>query len=286
MGCLGVSVSASATFWAWNQSVKSSHKLVLLSLANCHNDSTGQCNPSIKYISDQTGLNRKTVLSSLSALEEMDLIIPRKSSGSSNSYRLNTSAEIGTTSVGLTSTKNGTAAAHKTSTKSGTSTKNGPVPKTDKTSTKNGTGVVPNLGHEPKKNLKEPYKYENRTIKLIESDYDRIVSTYPNLSFPEELDQLDLELSGEKKWFMALNAKLNYRNKQARASHGTHNQPDKPRSPAERFRARREAEQRNHGPALGANDGDLRPQVGEQLRSGTYGRVGALIDGDYTSNDG
>lgn len=154
-------MSASATFWAWNQVVKSSQKLVLLALANCHNDSTGQCNPSIKYISDQTGLNRKTVLSSLSALEEMGLIIPRKSSGSSNSYNLNTSPEIGTGSVDKYSTKNGTASVEITSTKTGTSTENGPVPNSDKTSTKNGTNQYQNRDtnlKETKKNLKDIYR--------------------------------------------------------------------------------------------------------------------------------
>ena len=266
-------MSAMATFWAWNQDVKSSQKLVLLSLANCHNDSTGQCNPSITYISDQTGLNRKTIIQALSDLEKSGHIIQQKNTGSSNKYRLNTSTEIGT------------ATDEKTSTELGTSTEIEPVPKTDKTSTKNGTTPVPKTVHEPKKNLKEPYKYENRTIKLSESDYDRIVQTYPLLTFPLELDQLDLELTGKKDWFMTMNAKLNYRNKQERAGNAKHQQPDKPRSPADRLRAKRQAEQRNHGSSLDSDAGDLRPQVGEQLRDGTDRGMGQVIDGTFSRHD-
>lgn len=140
-------MSAEATFWAWQQRVKSTHKLVLLSLANCHNEANGQCNPSVAYIASATGLDRKTVMSAMSQMENMGLILRIKSTGSSTNYRL---------SLGqITSTKNGTATEEKTSTENGTSPKNGPVPKTDKTSTKNGTGPVPKTGPKSKKNLKE-----------------------------------------------------------------------------------------------------------------------------------
>ena len=129
-------MSAEATFWAWQQGVKSTHKLVLLSLANCHNEANGQCNPSVLYIANATGLDRKTVMTAMSQLEDLGLIVRIKSTGSSTNYTLN---------LGFI-----------TSTKNGTGTKNGPVPKTDKTSTKNGTRPVPKTVPKSKKNLKEP----------------------------------------------------------------------------------------------------------------------------------
>ena len=134
-------MSAEATFWAWQQRVKSSHKLVLLSLANCHNEASGQCNPSIAYVAEATGLNRKTVISAIAELEESGLLLRVKSTGSSNQFTLNLGC--------LTSTKNGT------------SPKNGPGPKTDKTSTKNGPGGGPKTDHKSKRNLKEPKNISN-----------------------------------------------------------------------------------------------------------------------------
>lgn len=128
-------MSAAATFWAWKQQVTSTQKLALLALANCHNDATGQCNPSIAYIAGTTGLNRKTVLKALHEIESAGLIIADKGNGFGNSYTLNTSP------------KNGTG------TEIGTSPKNGIG-----TSPKNGTEPVPKLGHESKKNLKDESK--------------------------------------------------------------------------------------------------------------------------------
>lgn len=69
-------MSAEATFWAWDQAIKpASAKLVLLCLANCHNDSTGQCNPSLGRIAEMTGLNIKTVPDAISKLENSGLIV-------------------------------------------------------------------------------------------------------------------------------------------------------------------------------------------------------------------
>ncbi|WP_444900588.1 helix-turn-helix domain-containing protein [Microbulbifer sp. VAAC004] len=70
-----------------------------MSLANCHNESSGQCNPSIAYIAQATGLNRKTVITAMEQLEEPILIIRVKSNGSSNQFTLNFGQ--------ITSTKNG-----------------------------------------------------------------------------------------------------------------------------------------------------------------------------------
>lgn len=59
------------------------------------------------------------------------------------------------------------------------------------------------------------YAYEGETIKLNERDFLKMLDLYQNLDLRVELDQLDMEIRGEKKWFMTLNAKLNYRNKNA-----------------------------------------------------------------------
>ena len=129
-------MSAKATFWAWSlRNLTSSQKLVLLCLSDNHNEDTNRCDPSVNYIADKTGLDRKTVMQSLSSLEGLGLISIDKRAGTSSSFSL------------------------KASTKNGTSTKFTPVPKTDATSTKNGQGPVPNLGYksktESKKNLKQ-----------------------------------------------------------------------------------------------------------------------------------
>ncbi len=131
-------MSAKATFWAWEQRVSSSSKLVLLCLADCHNADSGQCNPSVTYISDKTGLNRKTVMIAVQNLFEMGLISVEKHNGTQTNYRIifdATSTEIGTSPEIGTGTKNSTAPVPKTA----------PVP-------------VPNLGHEPISNLKDNLK--------------------------------------------------------------------------------------------------------------------------------
>lgn len=83
-------MSAKATFWAWEQEVPSvQYRCVLLCLADCHNADTGQCNPSIAYISKKTKCDRKTIMKTISAMAESNLISIIKNAGSSNSYRLN-----------------------------------------------------------------------------------------------------------------------------------------------------------------------------------------------------
>lgn len=128
-------MSLDATLWAWKAPVNTAtQRLVLLSLA----DRAGEyhtCFPSISRLVVDTKLNRKTIMSVLDKLEEMNLVQDtgeRKGNGV-KVYRL-----IGV--IGreddLTSTKIGTSGKNGTSTKIGTatSTKNGTA-----TSTKNGT---------------------------------------------------------------------------------------------------------------------------------------------------
>mgnify|MGYP003643347744 FL=1 len=111
-------MSFNAAKWAWDQDLKPSAKFVLLALADCLNERTGRLNPSISAISEKTGQNRKTIISSLSILEGLGLIVKAKTFGTSTSYQLNLdvlcSAENGTGMQKDTSTKNGTRAVPKT----------------------------------------------------------------------------------------------------------------------------------------------------------------------------
>ncbi len=163
-------MSAEATFWAWEQVVTSSQKLALLALANCHNESNGQCNPSISYICRRTHLDRKTVMAALKELEALGVITKKKSSGTSTQYKLNTSTYIGTTPQ-----ESDSDSSPQTSTESGTSTKNNTGPESNtSTSPENDTGAVPKTAHKSKKNLKGNLKYKEIDIsKGLEAAIDR-----------------------------------------------------------------------------------------------------------------
>lgn len=56
---------------------------------------------------------------------------------------------------------------------------------------------------------------------------------------------------------------------------------EKPRSPADRFRARRAAEE-SDGQALGSDAGALRPPLGERVRVRADQELGEIIEGDFT----
>lgn len=89
-------MSAKATFWAWEQrGLSSSQKLVLLCLADNHNGDSGQCNPSVAFVADKTGLNRKTILQAMADLESLGLIVGQKRLGSTTNFRLKTSTYLG-----------------------------------------------------------------------------------------------------------------------------------------------------------------------------------------------
>lgn len=150
--------------------LKSSLRFVLRELADCHNQATHQCNPSIAHISRYTGLDRKTVMNAIAQMEKMNVLAVSKKLGARTDYFLNfnlidlsTSTKSGTGSVDESGTKFGTAENQKGDTNNGTGTKNGtstktttpPVPKT-------GQPPVPKTGHKPiskpKTNLKDKYK--------------------------------------------------------------------------------------------------------------------------------
>lgn len=67
-------MSIRAIAWAWKQEIPGMAKLVLLTLADHHNDETQQCNPRTKRIADKAGLSPRNVHKQLAALKDMGLI--------------------------------------------------------------------------------------------------------------------------------------------------------------------------------------------------------------------
>ena len=194
-------LSAKATFWAWDITLKSSKKLVLLCLADCHNADTNRCDPSIKYICEKTGLDKKTVPNAINDLELEGYLSLKKEHGKSTKYSFNFAQKRVAPKTGLPQKR--------------------VTPKTVDSTPKNGVGVTPKTGYEPITNLEENLKHNNYAvdldvIKLNHTDYEKMEATYPNLNLTDELRQLDFELRGEKKWFVLMNTKLNYRNKNAK----------------------------------------------------------------------
>jgi hypothetical protein len=59
------------------------------------------------------------------------------------------------------------------------------------------------------------YFFDGDKIKITAKDFALLQKRYPNLDLVAELEQLDLELREDKKWWGVMNAKLNYRNKNA-----------------------------------------------------------------------
>lgn len=64
--------------------------------------------------------------------------------------------------------------------------------------------------------------------------------------------------------------------------HGHQRNGERARSPADRYRQKL-AQQESDGKAMAGNAGDLRPQVGEQLRIGANGELGEIIEGHFTA---
>src|SRR5690554_7968241 len=81
-------MSFNAQSKAWNIELKSTAKLVLLCLAEHADDVTLEAFPAITRIVQRTGLNRKTVISSLADLEAMGLVEVVKKFGAGNTYKL------------------------------------------------------------------------------------------------------------------------------------------------------------------------------------------------------
>lgn len=131
-------MSAKATFWAWEQKLSSSEKLVLLCLADCHNGDNGRCDPSAKYIAEQTGLNIKTIPSALKSLLRSELITIKNRPGKSPQFLLNLTQNWVTPKTGVHQKR--------------------VTPKTDITSPDIGETPTPKTGDEPKRNLNKNLK--------------------------------------------------------------------------------------------------------------------------------
>jgi hypothetical protein len=81
-------MSLDATRWAWIQSgLRSTDKIVLLSLAD-RSDENHCCYPSIKRLSNDTCLDRKTVIKCIQRLQYAEKIIADQRSGRSTKYTL------------------------------------------------------------------------------------------------------------------------------------------------------------------------------------------------------
>lgn len=91
-------MSAKATFWAWEMSamdeLSASELLVLLKLADNHNEDTGRCDPSIPYIAKKTKLNAKTVKKALRSMHQKSILFISQRTGQTLSFELNIGARI------------------------------------------------------------------------------------------------------------------------------------------------------------------------------------------------
>lgn len=61
-------------------------KLLLLVLADCHNEKTGQCNPSYRYIMEVTGLSNKAVSNNLKSLRGCGVVKYDSRNGANTHY--------------------------------------------------------------------------------------------------------------------------------------------------------------------------------------------------------
>jgi DNA-binding PadR family transcriptional regulator len=68
------------------------------------------------------------------------------------------------------------------------------------------------------------YAFSGKKIKLTHKDFEECRNQYQNINLIDELNQLDMELRQESKWFMPMHSKLRYRNKQAGERNETHQQ--------------------------------------------------------------
>lgn len=85
-------MSIRASKWAWMQPVSGTCKLVLLVLADCHNQKTGQCNPSVSTIARMVGKTETPVKQALRQLFKDGYFLKSKRTfngrQSSNQYEL------------------------------------------------------------------------------------------------------------------------------------------------------------------------------------------------------
>ena len=80
-------MSLDATRWAWQQDLRPSHKLLLLSLADRAGENH-ECYPSISRIEGDTGLHRVTIMEAIEHLEQLGLLAVSRMNGRGNRYDL------------------------------------------------------------------------------------------------------------------------------------------------------------------------------------------------------
>lgn len=106
-------MSYEATVQAWqsfavHKELAATRRIVLLALAECHNKTTGRCDPSLDELVRMTGMKRNTIPPSIRDLESAGLLSVTRAHGTKSSYDLHlTSTENGTSTEISTSTENG-----------------------------------------------------------------------------------------------------------------------------------------------------------------------------------
>lgn len=80
-------MSLDATRWAWQQQIRPTQKLVLLSLAD-RADEVHECHPSIARLVADTGLYRETIMEAISAMEQAGILAVDRCNGRGSRYRL------------------------------------------------------------------------------------------------------------------------------------------------------------------------------------------------------
>lgn len=138
----------------------SAKRAVLKSLCEFYNDDSGQCNPSLTKLEADTELNRKTIINSLDQLEKMGVIQKILLRGQTTQYviRLEKLPQKDTDLVEIpvpkTVVPKNTPVPNSVLPKTVLPQKQ-VVPKTETTSTKNGTEVVPKTVLKTERNIKE-----------------------------------------------------------------------------------------------------------------------------------
>lgn len=249
-------MSLTATKWAWLQRLKSSQKIILLSLAD-RADKKNNCYPSVTRLSEDTCLDRKTVISGLKYLEANRLIQVKKEAGISNYYTLNLST---------TSTKNGT------SPKIGTSTKNGtlPVPKTVPDQYQKRDTNLSRTYQEPKEKKKEKkaevfilpewvnekawleYLQHRKEINKPFSDFAKTKAAKKLSGFDNEEQQAAIDDTIQNRWTGVFPKKLNgHDNEENKRNSG--NGQNRPQSNHARYSAELQERIKNHTTTTGSS---------------------------------
>lgn len=73
--------------------VSPTQKLVLLCLADCHNQDSERCDPSVSFIMQFTGLSNRAIATALKDLEAANLVKIQRGLGAKSSYKLNLTSE-------------------------------------------------------------------------------------------------------------------------------------------------------------------------------------------------